>query len=196
MSKLPSLKALNPLKGHKKYKRYDEKKEDIKVRKKKEKKELKVGVIKGLKKGNDIFEKLYKNNRCNQNEIKLNLYLENVSEIGGIIQSIVDNVSLYCNDNIKRIIFETGYGNPKKGIEIRKVGIKHLINNMNYTKNKSNNNGTFKVLDDHANRIIVYPKKNVDILEEIKIKNEKEKEIEKEKIEKEKKKRQKKQKKY
>ena len=189
--------SANPIKGHKKYKKFHERKEDINVRKKKQKKELKVGTIKGIKKGNDMFSNLYRKNACNQDEIKINLYLENINEIGGIIEGICNNVSLNCStNNIKRIIFETGYGSPKKSIDIRKNGCKHLINNMGYIRNKSGGYGTFKMLDDFANRIIVYPKTFEMYNEELIKKQEIENEILKNKIDKEKIKRQKKQKKY
>ena len=76
-----------------------------------------------LARGRAIGQKLLKstiyNKKMNYTEITINIYTYKLNEIPGIMDEIIRCVVIDA-PTIKRICFETGYGKPKKAIEIRK----------------------------------------------------------------------------
>merc|ERR1711972_927026 len=99
------------------------------------------------------------------NELTYNLYTYKLNEIPGIIDEIVRCVVI-DGQEINRICFETGYGKPKKGVEIRKAANFFLLNTLGYESNRGGGPKTFKMLNDQANRIIVFPQNYVDYARE------------------------------
>jgi len=113
------------------------------------------------------------NKKMNYDEITMNLFPHKLNEIAGIIDEVVRAVVTDA-PQIKRICFETGYGKPKKAIDIRKAASSYLTRNLQYTCDKSGAPKTFKFLSDNANRIVIFPQDYIDFVREQQEKQEEE----------------------
>ena len=103
---------------------------------------------KTLERGRVIGQKLLKTTLYGKNctnELTYNLYTYKLNEIPGIIDEIVRCVVI-DGQEINRICFETGYGKPKKGVEIRKAANLFLLNTLGYESNRGGGPKTFKVM--------------------------------------------------
>ena len=100
-----------------------------------------------LERGRIIGQKLLKTtlySKNTQTELTFNLYTYKLNEIPGIIDEIVRCV-VVDGQEINRICLETGYGKPKKSVEIRKVANLFLLNTLQYEANRGGGSKTFKV---------------------------------------------------
>eukprot|EP00484_Ammonia_sp_Unknown_P028239 CAMPEP_0197026250 /NCGR_PEP_ID=MMETSP1384-20130603/6380_1 /TAXON_ID=29189 /ORGANISM="Ammonia sp." /LENGTH=787 /DNA_ID=CAMNT_0042454889 /DNA_START=79 /DNA_END=2442 /DNA_ORIENTATION=- len=133
-----------------------------------------------LARGRVIGQKFLKstiyNKKMNYNEITMNLYTYKLNEIPGIVDEIVRCVVTDAPD-LKRICFETGYGKPKKAVDIRKCVVQYLLVTLGYAQDRGGGPKTFKLLSDHANRIVIFPQEYNDYLREQIEKEEKESEV-------------------
>ena len=101
-----------------------------------------------LSRGRQIAQKLLKstiyNKKMNCTEITMNLFTYKLNEIPGIVDEVIRCVVTDA-PYLKRICFETGYGSPKKSIDIRKCVSRFLTNTLGYTADKGGSPKTFKV---------------------------------------------------
>eukprot|EP01084_Bolivina_argentea_P297631 512793_1 len=122
-----------------------------------------------VSRGKGIAQKFLKstiyNKKMNYTEITMNLYPHKLNQIPGILDEIVRCVVVDAPD-VKRICFETGYGKPKKAIDIRKRCSHYLSNTLGYAPDKGGGPKTFKFLSDHSNRIVIFPQRYDDYAQE------------------------------
>lgn len=110
----------------------------------KDSKQTKTSLDRGRTIGQKFLKSTIYNKKFNETEITMNLYTYKLNEIPGIIDEIIRSV-VKDAPNLKRICFETGYGKPKKAIDIRKVTSAFLINTLGYIPNRGGKPKTFKV---------------------------------------------------
>eukprot|EP01083_Nonionella_stella_P051196 135950_1 len=139
-------------------------------------KQTKSSFSRGQTIGQKFLKSTIYNKKLNVKEITMNLYTYKLNTITGIIDEIVRCVVIDAPE-IKRICFETGYGKPKKSIDIRKSASVFLTATLGYTANKGGTPKTFKFLNDHSNRIVIFPQDYIDYAREETERKEKEQAI-------------------
>lgn len=142
----------------------------------KDSKQSRGSLYRGRQIGQKFLKSTIYNKKMNHTEITMNLYTHKLNEIPGIIDEIVRCVVTDA-PTLKRICFETGYGKPKKAIDIRKVASHFLTMTLGYKADKSGSPKTFKFLSDHSNRIVIFPQDYADYCMEQQEKEEKEQAI-------------------
>lgn len=110
----------------------------------KDSKQSKDTLSRGRVIGQKFLKQTIYNKKMNYDEITMNLYTYKLNEIPGIIDEIVRCVVTDA-PYLKRICFETGYGKPKKAIDIRKCASHFLTNTLGYKVDKGGAPKTFKV---------------------------------------------------
>ena len=85
----------------------------------KDSKQSKTTLARGRSIGQKLLKSTIYNKKMNYTEITINLYTYKLNEIPGIIDEIIRCVVTDA-PAVKRICFETGYGKPKKAVDIRK----------------------------------------------------------------------------